>query len=73
MTAANPPLCPCGAPDLGPLGVCPTCEADLRELLLPHTREAVLSQIANMAAAHPEIRACTVIARLARHGITLKG
>lgn len=71
MTA--PALCPCGAPDLGPLGVCPSCEADLRELLLPTTRTAVLTQIITMAGTHPESRPLTIIARLAAHGLTLKG
>lgn len=66
-------LCPCGAPDLGPLGVCPACEADLRELLLPSTRAAVLTQIVRLAAAHPESRPLTTIARLAAHGLALKG
>lgn len=66
-------LCPCGAPEVGPLGVCPVCEADLREILLPASREGVLSQIAAMASSHPENRALTMIARLAHHGLKLKG
>ena len=78
MTGAAPtgtgPTCACGAVPLGPLGVCATCEDDLRELLLPATRTRCLTQIATMAEAHQDERPFERrIALIARHGLTLKG
>lgn len=67
------PTCACGAVPVGPLGCCATCEDELRAILLPASKDAVLTQIAVAASGHPENRTLTMIARLARHGVTLKG
>lgn len=61
--------CGCGAVPIGPMGVCPSCEDDLRDLLYPADRAGVLRQIAAIARAAGDDRVLT----LAQHGLNLKG
>ena len=66
-------LCACGNVPVGPLGVCAACEGDLRELLMPSSKDGVLRQITAIAEGSRTANSLPNIARIARHGLTLKG
>ncbi len=65
--------CTCGQEPIGPVGVCSSCETDLRELLMPSNKDGVLRQIAAIAEGSTTANSLPNIARMARHGLTLKG
>ncbi|MDE1914702.1 MAG: hypothetical protein KGJ57_17620 [Sphingomonadales bacterium] len=65
--------CACGAIPVGPRGVCATCEDELRELLMPSSKDGALRQIAAIAEGSRTPGTLRKIARIARHGLTLKG
>lgn len=71
-SAFRPP-CACGAPAVHELGVCLSCADQLRAVTHPTTKDATLRLIADIAEGSTTANSLPNLARLARHGLTLKG
>lgn len=67
------PPCACGAPAETGMGVCHACADQLRAVTHPATKDDTLRMIADIAEGSTTANSLPNLARLARHGLTLKG